>query len=125
MSRLGLRLYWGVAVRLDLAWVVAPVPCLLGRCGRKGFSVSSTGGRGALAFMYGLSLSKSMFASSTMPHVSPDCLICARFPYHSMSSEYSMHIASGKELVVVGLIDVTSTLHIVLGVELPSSLLLC
>ena len=45
-----------------------------------------------------------------------------------------MHIASGKNLVVVGLVDVTSALHtflvpqieshLVLGVELPSSLLL-
>jgi hypothetical protein len=47
---------------------------------------------------------------------------------------YSMHIASGKDLVVVGLVDVTSTLHtflvpqieshLVIGVELPSLLLL-
>jgi hypothetical protein len=57
-------------------------------------------------------------------------------PFHELylGYAYSMHISSGKDLVVVGLVDVTSALHaflvpqikshLVLGVELPSSLLL-
>jgi hypothetical protein len=88
--------YWVVAVRLDLAWVVAPVPCLLGCCRRRRLRFPR---RRALAFMYGLSLRRSMIASSTMPHDSPDCLTCARFPYHSISSISNMHTRCTSPLV--------------------------
>ena len=69
-----------------------------------------------------------------MPHDSPDYLYVLASRTIYLRYAYSVHIASGKDLAVVWQVDVTSILHtllvpqiesnLVLGIELPSSLLL-